>query len=243
MEIRKAFVARDKDYILLAADYSQIELRIIASLANDRHMIEAFANHYDIHAATAAKIYKIPIEEVSKDLRRNAKSVNFGIVYGISSFGLSEQLGIPRKEAATLIEEYFNQYPDIKYYIDKNIAFAHEHGYAQTLLGRRRYLADINSRNASARTFAERNAVNMPIQGTSADMIKIAMNTIYSKFQQLNLKSKMILQVHDELVFDCYKPEEQQVRAIVEEAMVNALPLSIPVEVGIDVGDNWLEAH
>ena len=242
-EIRKAFVARDKDYILLAADYSQIELRIIASLANDRHMIEAFANHYDIHAATAAKIYKIPIEEVSKDLRRNAKSVNFGIVYGISSFGLSEQLGIPRKEAATLIEEYFNQYPDIKNYIDKNIAFAHEHGYAQTLLGRRRYLADINSRNASARTFAERNAVNMPIQGTSADMIKIAMNTIYSKFQQLNLKSKMILQVHDELVFDCYKPEEQQVRAIVEEAMVNALPLSIPVEVGIDVGDNWLEAH
>ena len=242
-EIRKAFVARDKDYILLAADYSQIELRIIASLANDRHMIEAFANHYDIHAATAAKIYKIPIEEVSKDLRRNAKSVNFGIVYGISSFGLSEQLGIPRKEAATLIEEYFNQYPDIKNYIDKNIAFAHEHGYAQTLLGRRRYLADINSRNASARTFAERNAVNMPIQGTSADMIKIAMNTIYSKFQQLNLKSKMILQVHDELVFDCYKPEEQQVRAIVEDAMVNALPLSIPVEVGIDVGDNWLEAH
>ena len=242
-EIRKAFVARDKDYILLAADYSQIELRIIASLANDRHMIEAFANHYDIHAATAAKIYKIPIEEVSKDLRRNAKSVNFGIVYGISSFGLSEQLGIPRKEAATLIEEYFNQYPDIKNYIDKNIAFAHEHGYAQTLLGRRRYLADINSRNASARTFAERNAVNMPIQGTSADMIKIAMNTIYSKFQQLNLKSKMILQVHDELVFDCYKSEEQQVRAIVEEAMVNALPLSIPVEVGIDVGDNWLEAH
>lgn len=242
-EIRKAFVARNKDYILLAADYSQIELRIIASLANDRHMIEAFANHYDIHAATAAKIYKIPIDEVSKDLRRNAKSVNFGIVYGISSFGLSEQLGIPRKEAATLIEEYFNQYPDIKNYIDKNIAFAHEHGYAQTLLGRRRYLADINSRNASARTFAERNAVNMPIQGTSADMIKIAMNTIYSKFQQLNLKSKMILQVHDELVFDCYKPEEQQVRAIVEEAMVNALPLSIPVEVGIDVGDNWLEAH
>ena len=242
-EIRKAFVARNKDYILLAADYSQIELRIIASLANDRHMIEAFANHYDIHAATAAKIYKIPIEEVSKDLRRNAKSVNFGIVYGISSFGLSEQLGIPRKEAANLIEEYFNQYPDIKNYIDKNIAFAHEHGYAQTLLGRRRYLADINSRNASARTFAERNAVNMPIQGTSADMIKIAMNTIYSKFQQLNLKSKMILQVHDELVFDCYKPEEQQVRAIVEEAMVNALPLSIPVEVGIDVGDNWLEAH
>ena len=236
-------MARNDDYVLLAADYSQIELRIIASLANDRHMIEAFANHYDIHAATAAKIYKIPIEEVSKDLRRNAKSVNFGIVYGISAFGLSEQLGIARKEAAALIDEYFTQYPDIKKYIDTNIAFAHEHGYAQTLLGRRRYLADINSRNASARNFAERNAVNMPIQGTSADMIKIAMIRIYRQFQELGLKSKMILQVHDELVFDCYKPEEEQVREIVKEAMINALPLSIPIEVGIDVGHDWLAAH
>ena len=242
-EIRKAFVARNDDYLLLAADYSQIELRIIASLANDRHMIDAFTNHYDIHAATAAKIYGLPIDEVSKDLRRNAKSVNFGIIYGISSFGLSEQLGIPRKEAAQLIEEYFAQYPDIKNYIDTNIAFAREHGYAQTLLGRRRYLADINSRNASARTFAERNAVNMPIQGTSADMIKIAMIRIFNEFKRLGLRSRMILQVHDELVFDCYKPEEQQVRAIVEEAMLNALPLTIPIEVGIDAGPNWLEAH
>lgn len=242
-EIRKAFVARNDDYILLAADYSQIELRIIASLADDRHMKEAFANHYDIHAATAAKIYKMPIEEVTKDLRRNAKSVNFGIVYGISAFGLSEQLGIPRKEAAALIEEYFAQYPDIKNYIDTNIAFAHEHGYAQTLLGRRRYLPDINSRNASARNFAERNAVNMPIQGTSADMIKIAMIHIFKAFQSHNFKSKMILQVHDELVIDCYKPEEMQVRAIVEDAMVSALPISIPIEVGIDVGNDWLTAH
>ena len=242
-EIRRAFVARNDDYILLAADYSQIELRIIASLAGDRHMIEAFANHYDIHAATAARIYGMPMEEVSKDLRRNAKSVNFGIIYGISAFGLSEQLGISRKEAAALIDEYFSQYPDIKNYIDKNIAFAREHGYAQTLLGRRRYLADINSRNASARSFAERNAVNMPIQGTSADMIKIAMIRIYKEFQRLGLKSKMILQVHDELVFDCYKSEEQQVRAIVEDAMLNALPLSIPVEISIDAGTNWLEAH
>ena len=181
--------------------------------------------------------------KVSKDLRRNAKSVNFGIIYGISAFGLSEQLGIPRKEASALIDEYFTQYPDIKHYIDTNIAFAHEHGYAQTLLGRRRYLTDINSRNASARNFAERNAVNMPIQGTSADMIKIAMIHIYRQFKQLGLRSRMILQVHDELVFDCYKPEEQQVRAIVEEAMLNALPLSIPIEVGIDVGPNWLAAH
>ena len=242
-EIRRAFVARDEDYILMAADYSQIELRIIASLANDRHMIDAFANHYDIHAATASKIYGMPMEEVTKDLRRNAKSVNFGIIYGISAFGLSEQLGISRKEASALIDEYFAQYPDIKNYIDTNIAFARKHGYAQTLLGRRRYLADINSRNASARNFAERNAVNMPIQGTSADMIKIAMIRIYQEFKHRGLKSRMILQVHDELVFDCYKPEEQQVRAIVEDSMLNALPLSIPIEVGIDVGPDWLSAH
>ncbi|MBQ6069156.1 MAG: DNA polymerase I [Bacteroidales bacterium] len=242
-EIRRAFVARDEEYVILAADYSQIELRIIASLANDRHMIDAFANHYDIHAATAAKIYGIPMDEVSKELRRNAKSVNFGIIYGISAFGLSEQLGISRKEAAALIDEYFAQYPDIKQYIDSNIAFAREHGYAQTLLGRRRYLADINSRNAAARSFAERNAVNMPIQGTSADMIKIAMIRIYREFQRLGLRSKMILQVHDELVFDCYRSEEQQVRAIVEEAMLNALPLSIPIEVSIDTGPDWLSAH
>lgn len=185
----------------------------------------------------------MPIEEVSKDLRRNAKSVNFGIVYGISAFGLSEQLGISRKEASALIEEYFAQYPDIKNYIDANIAFAHEHGYAQTLLGRRRYLNDINSRNASARSFAERNAVNMPIQGTSADMIKIAMIKVYQEFKRLNLRSRMILQVHDELVIDCHRDEEQQVRAIVEDAMLNALPLSIPIEIGIDRGTNWLDAH
>ncbi len=242
-EMRKAFIPRSDEYTLMAADYSQIELRIIASLANDRHMIEAFENHYDIHAATASKIFKVPMEEVTKEMRRNAKSVNFGIVYGISAFGLSEQLGISRKEASELIEEYFAQYADIKRFIDECVASAHEKGYAQTLLGRRRYLADINSRNNSLRSFAERNAVNMPIQGTSADMIKIAMNRIFSQFQIQGLQSKMILQVHDELVFDVYKPELETVKSIVEREMVGALPLNVPIEVGIDVGNNWLEAH
>lgn len=242
-EIRKAFVARNDDYTILAADYSQIELRIIASLSHDRHMIESFSKHQDIHAATAAKIYHIDLDSVSKEQRRNAKSVNFGIVYGISPFGLAEQLDIPRKEAAALIEEYFAQYPSIKQYIDSNIEFAREHGYAQTLLGRRRYLYDINSRNTGLRQFAERNAVNMPIQGTSADMIKIAMIRIHRQLNELNMKTKMILQVHDELVFDVYKPELEQVKEIVKYEMEHALPLSIPVEVGIDVGNNWLEAH
>lgn len=243
-EIRRAFVARDADHLLLAADYSQIELRIIASLARDRHMLEAFANGFDIHAATAAKIYHLPMDEVSKDQRRNAKSVNFGIVYGISAFGLSEQLGIPRKEAAALIEEYFTQYPDIRRFIDESIALARERGYAQTLLGRRRYLPDINSRNASARSFAERNAVNMPIQGTSADMIKLAMVNIHASLRKQNLRTRMILQVHDELVFDLYRPEEAIVRQIVSREMKQALPLpGIDIEVGIDIGDNWLQAH
>ncbi|MBR0170425.1 MAG: DNA polymerase I [Bacteroidales bacterium] len=243
-EIRRAFVPRDDEHLLLAADYSQIELRIIASLAHDRHMLEAFANGYDIHAATAAKIYKKSIDEVSKDERRNAKSVNFGIVYGISAFGLSEQLGIARKEAAALIDEYFAQYPDIRRFIDSSVEFARQHGYAQTLLGRRRYLPDINSRNAAARSFAERNAVNMPIQGTSADMIKLAMVQIHSQLRCNNLRTKMILQVHDELVFDLYRPEEEQVRRIVEQAMKTALPLEgIEIDVGMGVGENWLEAH
>lgn len=243
-EIRRAFVARDAEWQLLAADYSQIELRIIASLANDRHMLEAFNHGFDIHAATAAKIYKVPMTEVTKDQRRNAKSVNFGIVYGISAFGLSEQLAIPRKEAAALIDEYFAQYPDIRRFIDESVAFAREHGYAQTLLGRRRYLPDINSRNAAARSFAERNAVNMPIQGTSADMIKVAMVNIHKALADAGLRTRMILQVHDELVFDLYRPEEALVRQIVAREMKRALPLQgLEIEVGIDVGDNWLAAH
>lgn len=243
-EIRKAFVARDNEHVLLAADYSQIELRIIASLAHDEHMIAAFKSGYDIHQATAAKIYNLEMVQVSKEQRRNAKSVNFGIVYGISAFGLSEQLGISRKEAAALIEEYFAQYPAIKEYIEKNVAFAHEYGFAQTMLGRRRYLYDINSRNNNLRSFAERNAVNMPIQGTSADMIKIAMIGIYNRLKEQGLRSKMILQVHDELVFDVPKTEVDRVQAIVEYEMKHALPLDdLPIEVGIDVGENWLDAH
>ena len=218
-EIRRAFVARDNDHLLLAADYSQIELRIIASLAKDEHMLHAFNSGFDIHAATAAKIYHLPMEEVTKNQRRSAKSVNFGIVYGISAFGLSEQLSIPRKEAAALIDEYFAQYPAISAFIEQSKQFAREHGYARTLLGRRRYLADINSRNASARAFAERNAVNMPIQGTSADMIKLAMVRIWRELQRRKLRTKMILQVHDELVFDLYRPEEQEVRELVVREM------------------------
>ncbi len=243
-EIRRAFVARDADHLLLAADYSQIELRIIASLAQDEHMLHAFNSGFDIHAATAAKIYHIPMDEVSKDQRRNAKSVNFGIVYGISAFGLSEQLNIPRKEAAALIDEYFAQYPAVAAFIERCKQFAREHRYACTLLGRRRYLPDINSRNANARSFAERNAVNMPIQGTSADMIKLAMVRIDRELHARGLQTKMILQVHDELVFDLYRPEEQDVRELVERQMKNALPLDgLTVDVGIDVGPDWLAAH
>ena len=243
-EIRRAFVARDEDHLLLAADYSQIELRIIASLAQDRHMLDAFNNHFDIHVATAAKIYHLPMEQVTKDQRRNAKSVNFGIVYGISAFGLSEQLNISRKEAAALIDEYFSQYPDIQQFIERSKDFARTHGYAQTLLGRRRYLPDINSRNAAARSFAERNAVNMPIQGTSADMIKLAMVNIHRQLQERHLHTKMILQVHDELVFDLYRPEEQEVRELVVREMQQAMPLEgISIDVGVDVGTNWLDAH
>lgn len=243
-EIRRAFVAADDDHLLLAADYSQIELRIIASLAHDRHLLHAFNSGYDIHAATAARIYGIPIDQVTKEQRRNAKSVNFGIVYGISAFGLGEQLSIPRKEAAALIDEYFAQYPDILAFIEQCKEFARSHGYARTLLGRRRYLVDINSRNASARSFAERNAVNMPIQGTSADMIKLAMVRIHRQLQQRRLRTKMILQVHDELVFDLYRPEEDEVRSFVLSEMQNALPLDgLEIEVGIDVGPNWLSAH
>ena len=242
-EIRKAFVPRDKNHILLAADYSQIELRIITHLSGDPAMSEAFREGLDIHAATAARVYKVPIEEVTKDMRRHAKAVNFGIIYGMSAFGLAERLGISRSEAALIIENYFKEYVGIQQYIKNNIEFARQHGYVETMLGRRRYLRDINAHNSVVRNFAERNAVNAPIQGSSADMIKIAMSNIYKAMNDKQLQSKMILQVHDELVFDAVKDELDTLKEIVNDKMVNALPLNIPVVVELNTGENWLEAH
>ncbi|WP_440133137.1 DNA polymerase I [Chitinophaga sancti] len=242
-EIRKAFVPRSEEFTLLSADYSQIELRIIAAISEDQAMIEAFRQGIDIHAATAAKVYGIPLEEVTSDMRRNAKSVNFGIIYGVSAFGLSENLGIARSEAKMLIDNYFAQYQAIKDYMDKQIRFAQQNGYVETLLGRKRWLKDINSSNAVVRGYAERNAINMPIQGTAADMIKLAMISIHKTLKSQNLRSKMILQVHDELVFDVHKDEIEIIRPIILEGMRNALPLAVPVEAEIGLGRNWLEAH
>jgi DNA polymerase-1 len=243
-EIRKAFVARNENYTLLSADYSQIELRIIAELSKDQGMIEAFLSGQDIHKATAAKVYNVSLEEVTSDMRRNAKMVNFGIIYGISAFGLSERLNIPRKEAAMIIENYFEKYPRIKSYMDESIESAKAKGYVETIMGRRRYLRDINSSNHTVRGYAERNAINAPIQGSAADMIKIAMINIQKDLKAKKLKSKMLLQVHDELVFDVFKEELEIIKPIIEERMRNAIPsLTIPMEVGMGAGHNWLEAH
>ena len=242
-EIRKAFVPRNVNYVLLSADYSQVELRIIAHLSRDAEMISDFRAGLDIHAATAAKVYGVKLEEVTREMRRNAKAVNFGIIYGMSSFGLSERLNIPRKEASEIIQQYFSRYTGIRSYIDQTIALAKKNGYVETMMKRRRYLRDINSSNATVRGFAERNAVNAPIQGTAADLIKIAMIEIFNEFSWLKLKSRMILQVHDELVFDVNKSEVDQVRTIVEDKMKNAIPLDVPVVVEISTGGNWLEAH
>jgi len=242
-EIRKAFIPRNEEFILLSADYSQIELRIIAHISGDAAMQDAFRHGLDIHTATAARIYNIEVNEVSREMRRNAKTVNFGIIYGISAFGLSERLGIPRREAADIINQYFARFPGIREYMDKTIEFAKAHGYVETLKKRRRYLRDINSNNAIVRGFAERNAINAPIQGSSADMIKIAMINIHNEFNKLNLRSRMILQVHDELVFDVFKPELETVMPIVERLMKTAMELEVPVEVEMSTGNNWLEAH
>jgi DNA polymerase-1 len=242
-QIRKAFIPRNEDYILLSADYSQIELRIVASISGDPNMCEAFNSGKDIHTATAAKVYGIDESEVTKEMRYKAKSVNFGIIYGQGAFGLADNLNIPRAEAKQLIDNYFAQYGSIKNYMDKEINFAKEHGYVQTLLGRKRWLKDINSANATVRSFAERNAINAPIQGSAADMIKVAMINIHKELKGMNIKSRMILQVHDELVFDVYKLELDLIKPIIEKHMMHALPLNVPVEVGMGVGVNWLEAH
>ena len=242
-EIRKAFVPRDENHILLAADYSQIELRIIAHLSGDQAMLSAFRNGLDVHADTAARVYGVDIENVTSEMRRNAKAVNFGIIYGMSAFGLAERLKISRSEASEIIKNYKKEYIGIQEYIDKQVAFAKEYGYVETMLGRRRYLRDINSGNSVVRSFAERNAINAPIQGSSADMIKIAMTNIYNEMKLKDLKSKMILQVHDELVFDVCKEELNVLSELIKDKMINALQLDVPIIVNINTGNNWLEAH
>ncbi|MDR0363478.1 MAG: DNA polymerase I [Bacteroidales bacterium] len=242
-EIRKAFIPKNEDYILLAADYSQIELRIIAHIGGDAGMKEDFNKGIDIHAATASRVFNVSLEQITREQRRMAKIVNFGIIYGISAFGLSERLGIGRKESSEIIEQYFLKYPGIKAYMDQQILFAREHGYVETLMGRRRHLPDINARNNNLRSFAERNAVNAPIQGTAADLVKIAMINIWNELIKENLQTKMILQVHDELVFDVFKTELEKVEKIVRFNMENAMKLSVPLVVDMNTGKNWLEAH
>ncbi|WP_282055273.1 DNA polymerase I [Maribacter luteus] len=242
-QVRKAFVPRDENYILLAADYSQIELRIIAALSNETTMIEAFKNGEDIHASTASKVFNVPLAEVTREQRSNAKTVNFGIIYGVSAFGLSNQTDLSRSEAKELIETYYKTYPKLRSYISEQVDFARDNGYVQTVLGRRRYLKDINGSNAIVRGAAERNAVNAPIQGSAADIIKIAMINIHKKLGEGNYKSKMLLQVHDELVFDVYKPELEALQAMIKSEMENAYELAVPLDVDLGIGQNWLEAH
>ena len=242
-EIRKAFVAGSADGLIVSADYSQIELRIMAHLSQDQHLIQAFRNGVDVHAATAEKIFGVPHEEVTADQRRVAKTANFGIMYGISSFGLSQRLGISRSEAKKLIDDYFNAFPAIRSFIDDTIAAARENGYVETIFGRRRYLPDINAKNATVRALAERNAVNAPIQGTAADIIKLAMIGVDRKMAEEGLKSKMVLQIHDELLFDTISSEREKLMSIVKEQMEHVTELSVPLTVECNYGKNWLEAH
>ena len=242
-QIRKAFVARDENYTLLSADYSQIELRIIAALSGEENMILAFKNNEDIHKSTASKVFNVPLEEVTREQRSHAKTVNFGIIYGVSAFGLSNQTSLSRSESAALIEAYYQTYPKLKSYIQDQIESAREEGYVQTILGRRRYLKDINSQNAIVRGAAERNAVNAPIQGSAADIIKIAMINIHKKLTAENWKSRMLLQVHDELVFDVHNSELEKIQPMIKHEMENAFSLAVPLEVEIGQGKDWLEAH
>jgi DNA polymerase-1 len=242
-EIRKAFVPRSREYRLLSADYSQIELRIIAALSREPALLEAFRTGADVHTATAARVFGLASDLVTPEMRRKAKMVNYGIAYGISAFGLAQRLGIPRLEAAEIINHYFLKFPGIRRYMDDTIALARKHGYVETVTGRRRYIRDIGSLNNTLRSAAERNAINAPIQGTAADMIKIAMIGIHGELARRNLKSRMVLQVHDELVFDLYAPEETEMRALVEDKMKSAIALDVPIVVETGVGENWLEAH
>tara|TARA_B110000003_G_scaffold276579_1_gene324131 strand:+ start:10276 stop:13113 length:2838 start_codon:yes stop_codon:yes gene_type:complete len=242
-QVRKAFIPKNKDYVLLAADYSQIELRIIAALSEENNMIEAFAKGEDIHASTAASVFNVDLNEVSKEQRSNAKTVNFGIIYGVSAFGLSNQTDLSRSEAKELIETYYATYPKLKSFMSKQVDFARENGYVQTVLNRRRYLNAINASNAIVRGAAERNAINAPIQGSAADIIKIAMIRIQQKLNKGNYKSKMLLQVHDELVFDVFKPELEKLKSLIKFEMENAFKLSVNLDVDLGIGDNWLEAH
>ncbi|XWW45581.1 DNA polymerase I [Fibrella sp. USSR17] len=242
-EIRKAFVPRSDDFLIMSADYSQIELRIMAAFSGDQTMLDAFNNNIDIHTQTASKVFHVPISEVTSDMRRKAKTINFGIIYGISSFGLSQRLKIPRKEAGQIIEEYFQEFSAVKAYMDQSIEKARGFGYAETILGRRRYLRDINSRNVTDRMFAERNAVNAPIQGSAADMLKIAMIRIHEFMSREQLKSKMILTVHDELVFDAHKSELDYLKENVDRIMKTAIPMAVAMETGVGFGANWLVAH
>jgi DNA polymerase-1 len=242
-EVRKSFIPRDENHVLLAADYSQIELRIIAALSEEENMMEAFKNGEDIHASTAAKVFNVPLEEVTREQRSNAKTVNFGIVYGVSAFGLSNQTDLSRSEAKELIDTYYETYPKLKAYMSAQVDFARENGYVETVLNRRRYLKDINSRNAMVRSGAERNAVNAPIQGSAADIIKLAMINIHNRFKKEGFKSKMLLQVHDELVFDAHKEELEIIKPIIKYEMENAFKMSVPLDVEVGIGENWLQAH
>ncbi len=242
-QVRRAFIPRDENYILLAADYSQIELRIIAALSEETTMIEAFKNGEDIHASTASKVFNVPIEEVTREQRGNAKTVNFGIIYGVSAFGLSNQTDLSRSEAKELIDTYYKTYPKLRNYMGEQIDFARDNGYVQTVLGRRRYLKAINGSNAIVRGAAERNAVNAPIQGSAADIIKIAMINIHKKLSEGDYKSKMLLQVHDELVFDVYRPELEKLKPLIKSEMENAYKLAVPLDVELGTGSDWLEAH
>ncbi len=242
-EIRKAFIPRNEDFKILAADYSQVELRIMAAFCQDESLLDAFNQGRDIHATTASKVFKVPLEEVDSEMRRKAKTVNFGIIYGVSAFGLAQQIGISRTEAKEIIDSYFQEFPKISQYMNDAIEKAREQGFVETILGRRRYLKDINAQNVVERGFAERNAINAPIQGSAADLIKLAMIQIQDFIEKENLKSRMILTVHDELVFDAHYSEIDLLKENISRIMANSLDIGVKLETSVGLGNNWLEAH